>query len=68
MELIATWLPPAAIIAVILFTSNQLNKRINDSNKRTDDLRREMNNDFAILRRQMALSEKRLSEQLDSIK
>ena len=68
MEIIATWLPPAAIIAVRLVTSHRTNKRLDDVNKRLDNLREVMKNDFAILRRQMALSEKRLSEQLDSIK
>ena len=54
MEIIATWLPPAAIIAVILFTNNQLNKRI-------DDLRDH-------LRDQMELGDKRLAEKIDSVK
>ena len=53
MEIIATWLPPAAIIAVILFTSNQLNKRINDSNKRTDDLRSDMRSEMNSMRSEM---------------
>ena len=61
MDLFATWLPPAAIIAVILFANNQTNKRISD-------LREQMKNDHANFLRQLELSEKRLSEKLDSIK
>ena len=44
MDLFATWLPPAAIIAVILFANNQTNKRINDINKRIDDTNRNIDN------------------------
>ena len=60
MDLFATWLPPAAIIAVILFANNQTNKRIND-------LRDQMKNDHANLAKQMELGDQRLSEKIDSV-
>ena len=60
MDLFATWLPPAAIIAVILFANNQTNKRISD-------LRDQMKNDHANLAKQMELGDQRLSEKIDSV-
>ena len=78
MDLFATWLPPAAIIAVILFANNQTNKRINDINKRLDDtnknidnlreyLLEQMKNDHAHLAKQMELGDQRLSEKIDNV-
>ena len=74
MDLFATWLPPAAIIAVILFANNQTNRRINDINKRIDDtnrnidnLRDQMKNDHANLVKQMELGDQRLSDKIDNV-
>ena len=61
MDLFATWLPPAAIIAVILFANNQTNMRIND-------LREQMKSDHGNLAKQMELGDQRLSEKIDSVK
>ena len=78
MDLFATWLPPAAIIAVILFANNQTNRRINDINKRIDDtnknidnlrdhLRGQMKSDHANLAKQMELVDKRLTGMINSL-
>ena len=78
MDLFATWLPPAAIIAVILFANNQTNKCINDLREHMRDningLRGEMNafcdemkNDHANVLRQLDLVDKRLSEKINSL-
>ena len=78
MDLFATWLPPAAIIAVILFANNQTNRRINDINKRIDDtnrnidnlrdhLREQMKNDHTNLARQMELVDQRLTGMINSL-
>ena len=78
MDLFATWLPPAAIIAVILFANNQTNKRISDLREDMRDkinglrnemngLRNEMKNDHANVLRQLDLVDKRLSEKIDSV-
>ena len=46
---ISVWLPPAAIIAVIIFTQSLMSARIGDINKRIDDLRSQMSREHDAL-------------------
>jgi hypothetical protein len=68
MEMISVWLPPAAIIGVILFTSNLTNKRMDDLktslNKRMDDLGTGLNKRIDDLREQMKTDHQNLANQL----
>ena len=79
MEMISVWLPPAAIIGVILFTSNLTNRRIDDLkislnkriddlgtglNKRMDDLGTGLNKRMDDLRDQMKTDHQNLANQL----
>ena len=68
METISVWLPPAAIIGVILFTSNLTNRRIDDLkislNKRMDDLGTGLNKRIDDLRDQMKTDHQDLANRL----
>ncbi len=68
MEMISVWLPPAAIIGVILFTSNLTNRRIDDLkislNKRMDDLGTGLNKRIDDLRDQMKTDHQDLANHL----
>ncbi|MDE0298517.1 MAG: hypothetical protein OXN17_07795 [Candidatus Poribacteria bacterium] len=57
MEILTAWLPPAVIIAVILFTSNLTNKRI-------DDLRTQMSREHDNLTKKVDAIDVKLSEHL----
>ena len=57
MEILTAWLPPAVIIAVILFTSSLTNKRI-------DDLRAQMSREHDNLAKKVDAIDSKLSEHL----
>ena len=57
MEILTAWLPPAVIIAVILFTSNLTNKRI-------DDLRAQMSREHDNLAKKVDAIDTKLSEHI----
>ena len=57
MEILTAWLPPAVIIAVILFTSNLTNKRI-------DDLRAQMSRGHDTLAKKVDAIDTKLSEHI----
>ena len=57
MELLTAWLPLAVIIAVILFTSNLTNKRI-------DDLRAQMSREHDTLAKKVDAIDTKLSEHI----
>lgn len=57
MEILTAWLPPAVIIAVILFTSNLTNKRI-------DDLRTQMSREHDNLAKKVDAIDTKLSEHI----
>lgn len=57
MEILTAWLPPAVIIAVILFTSNLTNKRI-------DDLRTQMSREHDNLTKKVDAIDVKLSEHI----
>ena len=57
MEILTAWLPPAVIIAVILFTSNLTNKRI-------DDLRSQLSREHDALAKKVDAIDSKLSEHI----
>ena len=64
MELLNTWLPPAAIISVIIYTNRV---SANGLNKRIDDLRSQMTREHDTLAKKVDALDTRLSTRLDSL-
>ena len=67
---IETWLPPAAIIAVVVAFNTILSKRIDDLgtrfDKRIDDLREQMKSDHANLANHLIKVEQKLDEHISN--
>ena len=69
-QLLNTWLPPAVIITVVIYTNrllaNGINKRIDDLgtglNRRIDDLRSQMSREHDTLAKKVDETNSRLSE------
>lgn len=68
MDQLLSWLQPAVIIGVVLFTSNLTNRRISDLqtnlNKRIDDLRVQMTREHDVLASKVDESNKILMEHI----
>ena len=68
MDQLISWLQPAVVVGVVLFTSNLTNKRISNLqvslNKRIDDLRAQMVSDHTNLSNHLARVEKKLDDHI----
>ena len=64
MELLNTWLPPAVIIGVVIYTNRLL---ANGINKRIDDFRQQMCREIDNLRQQMKSDHNNLADHLTRV-